>query len=66
VALISVVVAPSGKPMTVHTGTLVPRKFLAARFTHVGLMQTEANPNCSASEQSTSMSSAVASAARRV
>jgi len=42
-AFVSVVLAPSGKPMTVQTSISVPFSSLAANSTHVGLTQTEAN-----------------------
>ncbi len=52
IALISGVVAPNGNPITVQTGTDVPLRFSAARFTQVGLMHTEAKWYCSASRHS--------------
>ncbi len=42
IAFTSDVVAPSGNPMTLQTGTPVPLRFSAALLTQVGLMHTEA------------------------
>ena len=66
VALTSVVLAPKGKPMTEATATSVPRRFSAARRTHVGLMQTAAKRCSAASAHRRSISAAVASGRRSV
>ncbi len=49
-------VAPSGKPITVHTTGEAPRSRSAQRRTCTGLTQTEAKPYLRASSQSLSMS----------
>ncbi len=60
----AVVVAPSGNPMTVHTGTRPPR-YSTARSTQHGLMQMDAVLFSNASSQIRRMSSA-ASLSERV
>ena len=57
----AVVVAPSGNPMTVHTGTRPPR-YSTARSTQHGLMQMDAVLFSNASSQIRRMSSQPASA----
>ena len=51
-AFINEVFAPSGKPITVQTLTILPSKSLAARATFTGLTQTEAKLYSFASLQS--------------
>ncbi len=65
-ALISVGVAPNGKPTTEATPTSVSRRSSAARRTQVGLTQTAAKRYSAASAQSRSMSATTASGRRSV
>jgi hypothetical protein len=53
--------APSGKPITVHTFTPLPRRAQAASRTQVGFMHTEANPYRAPSSHIVIISSRVAS-----
>src|ERR1035438_1517865 len=65
-AFISLGMAPSGKPTTVHTTEELPARRATQRLTKTGLTHTDAKPNWAASSQSWSMSEYVASARRRV
>ena len=60
------VVAPSGNPITVQTGTPVPCRLQAAARTQVGLTQTDAKRYLAASSHNFLMSSSVASGFRSV
>ena len=61
-ALTSVVFAPKGNPITVHTSTSVPSKTFAATLTIAGLTHTDAKLYSTASLQSLITSFTVASA----
>ena len=65
-ALISELLAPRGKPMTVQTRTSEPASSRAQRGTQVGFTHTEAKPYFFASMQSSRTWSAVPMALRRV
>ena len=60
-ALTSAVLAPKGKPITVHTATSVPANNSAAFFTQVGFTHTDIKLYSAASSQSVMICASVAS-----